>query len=133
MIKKCWYVLAVKDLEISLAFYRDVLGFTIKEIGDPGWRIFERDECQIMAGHCPDSVSVGYIGDHSYFAYFIVDNINKYYADVVKNGVEILKEITSEQWGMHEFCLRTVDGHRIMIGQEIEKKGPSDRNQRTGG
>lgn len=129
MIKKCRYVLAVKDLEMSQAFYRDTLGFTIKEIGDNGWRIFERDGCQIMAGKSPLSISARWIGDHSYFAYLVVDNVKEYYDQVVKNGAEITKKLTLEQWGMREFCLRTVDGHRIMIGQEIEKKGPNaDKN-----
>ena len=33
------FVLAVPDLARSGAFYRDVLGFEIREMGDPGWRL----------------------------------------------------------------------------------------------
>ncbi len=118
MIKKCRYVLAVKDLQASSAFYRDVLGFTITVISDPGWLIFEHDGCQIMAGYCPDSISADDLGDHSYFAYLVVDNIHEYFNEVVKNGVKLTKKLTVEPWGMQEFGLRTIDGHRIMIGQE---------------
>mgnify|MGYP000091342991 CR=1 FL=1 len=120
MIRRTMHVLAVQDLQASLRFYRDVLGFAIKEIGDEGWRLFERDGCQIMVGHCPDSKSARDLGDHSYFAYIVVDNVDEYYAEVVGNGVELIKELRSELWGMREFGLRTNDGHRIMVGQDLE-------------
>lgn len=113
------YVLAVQDLQASIKFYRDALGFAIREIGDDGWRIFERDGCQIMAGHCPDSIPARDLGDHSYFAYFVVGNVDEYYAEIVAKNVELIKELRSELWGMREFGLRTNDGHRIMIGQEL--------------
>ncbi len=74
MIRRNMHVLAVRDLQESMTSYRDVLGFSIIEIGDDGWRLFERDECRIMAGHCPDSTPARDLGDHSYFAYFVVDN-----------------------------------------------------------
>lgn len=120
MIKSTMYVLAVQNLERSGAFYRDILGFTVREIGDPGWRLFVRDSCEIMAGECPDAIPAMDLGDHSYFAYFVVDNVDKYYQTVVANNVEVIKPLRDESWGMREFGLRTVDGHRIMLGQDIE-------------
>ena len=74
MIKQHMYVIAVRDLHEAASYYRDVLGFSIKEIGDDGWRLFERDGCRIMAGHCPDSIPARELGDHSYFAYIVVDD-----------------------------------------------------------
>lgn len=35
-VRRTMLVLAVSDLTRSAAFYRDVLGFEIKEMGDPG-------------------------------------------------------------------------------------------------
>ena len=119
MIHNSMFVLAVPDLERSGAFYRDVLGFKIQEIGDPGWRLFVRDGCRIMAGECPDAMPAALLGDHSYFGYLVVDDADAYFARVVATNVEIIKKIASEPWGMREFGLRTVDGHRIMIGQNI--------------
>ena len=120
MIQKTLYVLAVPDLAASGAFYRDVLGFTIREIGDPGWRLFVRDSCRIMAGQCPDAIPARELGDHSYFAYFVVDDVDADYERVTAKGGEIVKPLQDEPWGMREFGLRTVDGHRIMIGQDLE-------------
>ena len=100
MITKTRYVIAVPDLGKSAAFYRDVLGFTVHEIGDPGWRFFVKDACCIMAGECPDAMPATELGDHSYFAYIDVDDIDAYFDAVKEAGAEILKEPRSEPWGM---------------------------------
>ena len=120
MIQRSIFVLAVLDLEVSSRFYQDVLGFSIQEIGDPGWRMYVRDDCRIMAGHCPDATPPAELGDHSYFGYFVVSDVEAEYQKVVSHNVEIVKPLRSEPWEMREFGLRTVDGHRIMIGQDID-------------
>lgn len=120
MIHSTMFVLAVPDLERSGAFYRDVLGFQIQEIGDSGWRMFVRDGCRIMAGECPDALPAAQLGDHSYFGYLVVDDADAYLERAVAAKAEIIKQIASEPWGMREFGLRTIDGHRIMIGHNIE-------------
>lgn len=119
MIKHAMYVLAVPDLSRSGAFYRDVLGFEVHEMGDPGWRMFVRDACRIMAGACPDAMPAAETGDHSYFAYLEVDDVDAWYQRVTGAGGDICKQLASEPWNMREFGVRTVDGHRIMIGQDL--------------
>lgn len=119
MIQRTMYVLAVPDLEKSSRYYRDVLGFEIHEIGDPGWRMFARDGCRIMAGECPDAMHPEDLGDHSYFGYFVVDEIDELHDAVVANGASLIKPLRDEPWGMREFGIKTIDGHRIMIGQEL--------------
>ncbi|MEO1634512.1 MAG: VOC family protein [Cyanobacteria bacterium J06631_9] len=120
-IQRTIYVLAVPDLEKTAEFFRDVLGFTIHEIGDQGWRMFARDNCRIMAGHCPDAIRPSEFGDHSYFGYFVVSDVDDYYGMVTSKGAEIVKPLRSEEWGMREFGVRTIDGHRIMIGQDLKE------------
>ena len=90
------YVIAVHDLERSARYYRDVLGFEVREVGDPGWRFFVRDECFIMAGECPDAPSPQELGDHSYFAYLIVDGIDQLYEAVSRNGATLIKSLRDE-------------------------------------
>ena len=119
MIRDHLYVLAVPDLERSAAFYRDVLGFTVHEMGDPGWRMFIRDGCRIMAGACPDAMPAAQTGEHSYFAYLDVTDVEAWHARAAAAGAEFVKPLRDEPWGMREFGLRTADGHRIMIGQEL--------------
>lgn len=104
------------DLERSARYYRDVLGFEVREIGDPGWRLLVRDQCLIMAGECPGALSPQELGDHSYFAYLEMDDIDRFYEAAIARGASMIKELRKEPWGMKEFGLRTVDGHRIMFG-----------------
>ena len=117
------YVLAVRNLDRSEAFYARALGFEAREMGDAGWRMFVKDQCRIMAGECPDALPARDLGDHSYFAYLVVDDVQAYYERARVGGAEIVKSLRDEPWGMREFGLRTVDGHRIMVGQELA--GPS--------
>jgi predicted enzyme related to lactoylglutathione lyase len=119
MIRAHHYVLAVPDLARSAAFFRDVLGFTVHAISDPGWLFFVKDQCQIMAGACPDALPAGQLGDHSYFGYLVVDDVDAYHGRVQAAGVEVVKPLRDEPWGMREFGLRTVDGHRLMIASPI--------------
>ena len=113
------YVLAVPSLARSAAFYRHVLGFDVHERGDPGWRLFVKDECRIMAGECPDALPAQELGDHSYFAYLVVDDVDAYCAQVLAAGGELTKALRTESWGMREFGIRTVDGHRVMVGSPV--------------
>ncbi len=119
MINKARFVIAVPDLEKSARFYKDVLGFETHEVGDPGWRFFIRDACEIMAGECPDALPAAQLGDHSYFAYLVVDDAKVLFDHVVASGAEVTKSLNDEPWGMREFGIRTVDGHRMMLGQEL--------------
>lgn len=112
------HVIAVPDLHRSLAYYRDVLDFTVVDIGDPGWRFFKKDAACIMAGECPDAIPPRDLGDHSYFAYFEIGGIDGYYERVRSAGARLRKPLRSEPWGMKEFAVCTIDGHRIMFGEE---------------
>ncbi|HEV6967573.1 VOC family protein [Roseateles sp.] len=113
------YVIAVPDLARSAAWYRDVLGFEVHELGDPGWRWLQRGACIIVAGECADALPPSQLGDHSYFAYVQVDDIDALHADVAARGAEISKPLRDEPWGMREFGVRTADGHRMMFGQPL--------------
>lgn len=120
MIRRPRHVIAVQDLERSARFYRDVLGFVVRAVGEPGWRFFLKDQCSIMAGECPDALSPHELGDHSYFAYLEVDEIDQLYEAVIAKDATVIKTLRNEPWGMREFGIRTVDGHRIMFGCPAE-------------
>jgi predicted enzyme related to lactoylglutathione lyase len=113
------FVIAVPDLQKSAAFYRDVLGFTIHSISDPGWLFYTSGDCMIMAGECPGAIPPSQLGDHSYFAYLQVKDIDSLHESVRKSGTKICKTIRDEPWQMREFGLVTADGHRIMIGMPV--------------
>src|SRR5512141_1802015 len=88
-ISKTSFVIAVPDLKTSAAFYRDVVGFEIHTIPDPGWLFYTLGACTIMAGECRDAIPPRELGDHSYFAYLEVDDVDGLYKSVVAAGAEI--------------------------------------------
>lgn len=115
------FVIAVPSFAVSVPFYRDVLGFEVSELGDPGWRMYEFGTCTILAGECPDAIPPRETGDHSYFAYLVLeDGIDEYYERLRSAGVEVVKKIRDEPWANREFGIRTADGHRIMFAQRID-------------
>lgn len=118
-VSKTTFVIAVPNLQTSAAFYRDVLGFSIEKLGHAGWLLFISGACTIMAGECPDAIAPRDLGDHSYFAYLQVDDIQSYYEAVRGSGAVIRKPLRDEPWGMKEFGVETADGHRIMFGQPL--------------
>jgi catechol 2,3-dioxygenase-like lactoylglutathione lyase family enzyme len=113
------FVIAVHDLGKSAAFYRDVLGFEIHIIPDPGFLFYTKGDCTIFAGLCPGSLPPAELGDHSYFAYLEVDEIESFYDLVQSKGASITKTLRDEPWGMREFGVATADGHRIMFASRI--------------
>ncbi len=117
IISKTRFVISVTDLKTSSAFYRDALGFTIHTIADPGWLFYECGNCLIMAGECRDAIPPSKLGDHSYFAYLEVNEIDAFYEKLLAAKVGICKTIRNEPWGMREFGLVTADGHRIMFAK----------------
>ncbi len=111
------HVLAVHDLRSSAKFFED-LGFTV--VSKPeGWVFVKRDQCMVMLGECRDALPPGELGDHSYFGYLRVDDVDGYYQDVKVKGVKILSPIESKPWGMREFGVQSPEGHRITIGQWV--------------
>lgn len=120
-VTKHRFVIAVPNLQESAAFYRDVLGFTIHSIPDPGWLFYSCGDCMIMAGECPDAIHPSELGDHSYFAYLQVENIDSLHESVRRAGARICKDLRDEPWQMREFGVVTADGHRIMFGTPISE------------
>ena len=119
MLSKTRCVLAVPRLDVSVPFYRDRLGMTV-EFEHPGWCFLSRDRFALMLGECPEAIPPRALGDHSYFAYVTVSDARSLADEFDANGVEFIKALADEPWGMREFGVRTIDGHRILFGQALE-------------
>jgi predicted enzyme related to lactoylglutathione lyase len=113
------HVLAVPDAQRTAEFFVQQLGFELRPVEDDGWRFVSRDGFMVMLGSCPDAIHPGKLGDHSYFAYFAVDDVDGYFKEVRAKGAQVLRPPEDKPWGMREFALRTPDGHRITVGQNL--------------
>jgi catechol 2,3-dioxygenase-like lactoylglutathione lyase family enzyme len=117
------FVLAVPDLARSVAYFRDALGFTVGWEDVTGWRLLSRGQVNLMLGHCPDAMRPAQTGDHSYFAYLHVDDVDAVHAEFLRRGAIILSAPFDKPWGMREMAVATPDGHRMMIGHRLGLSG----------
>ncbi len=114
------YVLAVPDLERSAEWYARVLGCEREDVDPGNWVFMSRDGVEFMLGRCPDAIPVAELGDHQYFAYLVVDDVDAMHEHAVAVGAEIQFPPRTAEYGMREFALRTADGHRMMIAQRVK-------------
>ena len=112
------YVLAVRDIAATAEYFSTVLGFReVQQV--EGWRFVKRDNCMIMLGECPDALPAHDLGDHSYFGYLLVNDAAGFHAEVQGRGADIISALADKPWKMREFGVRTPDGHRLMVGQDL--------------
>lgn len=111
------YVLAVPDVKATAKWWTEVMGFDVW-MEPEGWIFVRRGNCSLMMGECPDAIAPKDLGDHSYFAYIEMDDLNAYHAEVTARGLDVAAP-EDKPWGMREMKVRTPDGHRIMFGQDL--------------
>jgi catechol 2,3-dioxygenase-like lactoylglutathione lyase family enzyme len=112
------FVLAVPDLERSAAYFRDVLGFRILWEEATDWRLAERDRVRIMLGHCPNTPPASETGPHNWFGYLSVSDVDALHAELIGRGAACSPP-TDKTYGMREMIVTTIDGHRIVFGQDV--------------
>ena len=119
MILQNHYVLAVHDLQKSSEFFQ-ALGFEV--VAQPhGWEFVKRDNCMVMLGLCPQALPARDLGDHSYFGYLRVADVDAFYAEVKTRGIIPLSAPETKEWDMREFSVKSPEGHRLTIGQWVGK------------
>jgi catechol 2,3-dioxygenase-like lactoylglutathione lyase family enzyme len=115
------FVLAVQDLEKSAAYFRDVLGFRLSWEESTDWRLAERDGVRLMIGHCPTDKPAAEIGSHSWFGYVEVDDVGALHNELVGRGAASTLP-RDQHYGMREIIVTTPDGHRIVFGQDMNRR-----------
>ena len=96
--------LAVPDVERSVAFYRDVLGF----------------EATAMMGEPPDFALLQENDVKPSGCYVYVTGVEALLKHCEAQGVKVTYPLTLEPWGMLNFVIEDPDGHRIAIGERQE-------------
>jgi catechol 2,3-dioxygenase-like lactoylglutathione lyase family enzyme len=112
------FVLAVPDLNASAAYFRDVLGFQVQWENATGWRLVVRDGVRVMLGHCPNDLRPVDLGSHNWFGYLNVDDVDALHAEIMARGAACSTP-SNTSYGMREIVVTTLDGHRIVFGQDF--------------
>jgi predicted enzyme related to lactoylglutathione lyase len=116
-------VLLVADLERSVAYYRDRLGFTCTVHGDPpNFATADRDAATVLLALSdrPDRLVPHWkIVDMMWNAYIRVDDVDAIYEEVQERGAGIDYTIYDAPHGFREFGVQDPDGHDIAFGQRL--------------
>ena len=118
-------VLAVRNLQVSTRYYLDVLGFKKDPIDADGWSFLTRDTFRLMLGECVDEQPASALGNHSYFAYWNVDDVDGFFEEITARNALVTSQPSDKPWGLWEFSMTTPDGHRITCGQLIQHPSAS--------
>jgi predicted enzyme related to lactoylglutathione lyase len=105
-------VLHVRDVKVSAAFYRDVLGFTW-DFGDDAYAVVWRDNSAIHFVRDEESPR----GIH---LFQWVRDVDAYYREILGRGARVASEPADQPYGIRELRVQDLNGVGIVFGQEIE-------------
>jgi catechol 2,3-dioxygenase-like lactoylglutathione lyase family enzyme len=116
-------VLLVADVDRSVAYYRDRLGFTCEVYGiPPDFAVATRDGAIILLALCRDPERIvpnWRIVDKTCNAFIRVDDVDVLYAEVQERGAGIDYSVYDAPSGFREFGVQDPDGYDIAFGQRL--------------
>jgi catechol 2,3-dioxygenase-like lactoylglutathione lyase family enzyme len=120
-------VLLVRDVEASVAFWRDRVGFETDAIhGDPpNFAMPTRDGVTLMLLQVPAGADVPppnwRVVDRANQVYIWVDDAGALYEELGARGAPIDFTIHDTPWGTREFGIQDPDEHDIAFGQLLPR------------
>jgi lactoylglutathione lyase len=128
-IAVAYVILYVADLDVSIAFYRDVLGLPFKfqdagyaEFATQGTRLglYERRRAQWLVGR---AVTPGPAAE----IVFMVEDVDGHARRLAERGTAVISAPTDRPWGHRTVHVADPDGFVVELAQEI----PRRRSRRT--
>jgi predicted enzyme related to lactoylglutathione lyase len=117
-------VLLVANLDRSVAYFRDKLGFECAVFGEPpNFAAASRDEATILLALTdqPERIVPHWqIVDMTWNAYMRVDDADAVYEEVQRRGAAIDYTIYDAPHGFREFGVQDPDDHDIAFGQPLD-------------
>jgi uncharacterized glyoxalase superfamily protein PhnB len=119
-------VFLVDDVVKTSGWYRDAMGFRVRfASADHGFGIVNRDhlEIHLMRATIKGARnSVTAAREHGGDLYVFVSDADEVYAELKRNGVELLEEPADQFYGMRDFRARDVNGYVIGFGHAVSAK-----------
>jgi lactoylglutathione lyase len=121
--------LLVRDIAHSTEFYRDVLGFAVKEtVPDAAPFVFvwlERDGVSVFLND-PKAAEHDYPGATARPAggtatmFFIVSGVDAFHARIASRA-RVVMPLKTQFYGMREFAIEDPDGHLITFAERVNE------------
>jgi uncharacterized glyoxalase superfamily protein PhnB len=129
MLKKLTPNLMVEDIQRTIDFYRDVLGFsvltTVENDGEVGFAVMQRDSVELMfqsrkslSENVP-ALTGSSIGASQTF-YIEVSGIDPLYAQL-KSKVTIVVDLHTTFYGTREFYFRDINGYILSFSEALQQ------------
>lgn len=128
--------LLVRDIDASVAFYRDVLGFSVDStmVGADG----KTEHAEVAHGSvrlmfgldgAVPATARPYRGACFELYIDLGDlDVDHYYAEVRRRGASIVEPIDDRYWGDRTFSIIDHDGYRLTFAQRIADPEPARRD-----
>jgi uncharacterized glyoxalase superfamily protein PhnB len=110
-------VFTVRDLAVSIAYYRDALGFNVTfQYGEPAfYACLCRDEVSLHLRAANESKK--WLAGNGALCVFVKD-VDVLHAELVERGANILKPPQDYAYGMRDFDVTDPDGNYLTFGME---------------
>lgn len=109
-------VFRVKDVEASIAYYRDALGFELRFGWGEGFACVARNSCSLFL--TTDNQSQGRM-----WIWIGVEDVRALHKKYVASGAKIRNPPNNFEWGL-EMQIEDLDGNVLRIGSDREKDQP---------
>ena len=109
-------VLAVNNIDDTVRFYRDVLGFECVNQMD-GWAALRKDQVELMIS-LPNAHEPFEKPTLTGSIYFNTANVDALW-EQIKDKARVVYPIENFFYGMREFAIRDNNGYILQFGQEI--------------
>ena len=117
MLRKIMPEMPCDDVGAAVAYYRDVLGFTVNysqhDIG-----VMDRDRVRLLLiARTERHRGIG-------SCYIYVEDADRLHAELSKSGAKVADAPVSRPWGLREFHVEDLERNRITFGQPFEGPPP---------
>jgi catechol 2,3-dioxygenase-like lactoylglutathione lyase family enzyme len=109
----------VGDLERSIAYYRDQLGFTLDFVYESFYASVSRDGCAIHLKHGPRlEGESAFRRQHEHLdAYVGVSGVRDLFGEMQRRGANIITPLEEHPWNCLDFYVEDADGYILCFSE----------------
>lgn len=113
MLRAIMPELPLTDVPAGVAYYRDVLGFTVN-YAQHDLGVMDRDKTRLLlVARSPRHTGIG-------SCYFYVHDADALHAELVAKGANVQGAPVSYPWGLREFRVLDLEGNQLSFAQTFE-------------
>jgi catechol 2,3-dioxygenase-like lactoylglutathione lyase family enzyme len=120
----CIPFLPVKNLEETISFYKEILGFSSEWTwGSPPTDAgISRDGLNLLFVQNEKFVSLINTPEQRFELCLFVSNVDEIFKEIKAKGIVILSELKNEPWNVREFSILDCNGYILRIGEGLENE-----------